>query len=47
MVHSNLPSESASNALIRLALLEKLWIDGIENVAFSWIKNLRIKRSME
>ena len=39
----NLPSESASNALIRLALLEKLWIDGIENVAFSWIKNLRIK----
>ena len=39
----NLPSGSASNALIGLALLGKLWNDGIENVVSSWIKNLRIK----
>ena len=39
----NLPSDSASDALIRLALMGKLWIDGIENVASLWIKNLRLK----
>ncbi len=39
----NLSSSSASNALDRLALLEKLQMNGIENVASSWIKNLKLK----
>lgn len=39
----NLSSCSASNALYRLALLEKLQMSGIENVASSWLKNLKIK----
>ena len=40
---ANLPSSYASNSLDRLALLEQLRICGIETVASSWMKNLKIK----
>ena len=39
----NLSSSSASIALGKLALLEKLQMSGIENVASSWKNNLKVK----